>query len=87
MERAIFLIGKMTRVVHDVDELGRLVREARKRQGIDQVAAAELCGVSPRWLGELERGKPTQRIGLVLQVLARLGLEVRVGTRGEGGGD
>ena len=76
----------MTDAITNVEQLGKLVREARKRQGIDQVTAAGLCGVSPRWLGELERGKETQRIGLVLQVLSRLGLEVRIAPRGGTGG-
>jgi len=66
-------------------DLGAQVRQARKRQGLDQVTAAGLCGVSPRWLGELERGKENQRIGLVLQVLERLGLELWVCPRGGDG--
>ena len=80
---AIFPLGKMTSTKSDsLETLGARVRDARKRQGLDQVTAAGLCGVSPRWLGELERGKENQRIGLVLQVLGRLGLEVWVGPRG-----
>ena len=66
-------------------DLGARVRQARKRQGLDQVTAAGHCGVSPRWLGELERGKENQRIGLVLQVLERLGLELWVCPRGGDG--
>ena len=71
--------------INDLAELGVRVREARKQQGLDQVTAAGLCGVSPRWLGELERGKENQRIGLVLQVLERLGLELWVRPRGGDG--
>ena len=71
--------------INDLAELGVRVREARKQQGLDQVTAAGLCGVSPRWLGELERGKENQRIGLVLQVLERLGLELWVRPRGDDG--
>jgi transcriptional regulator with XRE-family HTH domain len=62
--------------------LGRVVRQARRSQGVDQVAAAALSDVSPRWLGELERGKETLRMGMVLRVLERLGLEIWVGPRG-----
>lgn len=70
------------RPIHDIADLGRLVRETRKAQGIDQAAAAGMSAVSPRWLGELERGKETLRVGLVLRVLHRLGLEIWVGPRG-----
>jgi HTH-type transcriptional regulator/antitoxin HipB len=35
-----------------------------------------------RFLGDVERGKPTVRLGLVLQVLERLGLELVVRRRG-----
>lgn len=44
--------------------------------------AAGLAGVGTRFLGDLERGKPTVRLGLALQVLERLGLEVRIAPRG-----
>ncbi len=63
-------------------ELGNLVREARKRSGLDQATTADLIGVGPRFLGEVERGKPTVRLSLVLKVLERLGLEVWVSPRG-----
>jgi y4mF family transcriptional regulator len=63
-------------------ELGALVREARREAGTDQAEAAGFAGVGVRFLGELERGKPNVRLGLVLQVLERLGLEVWIGPRG-----
>lgn len=63
-------------------ELGDLVRETRKASDLDQAKTADLIGVGPRFLGELERGKPGVRLGLVLKVLERLGLEVWVAPRG-----
>ena len=63
-------------------ELGNIVREARKRAALDQEKTADLLGVGPRFLSELERGKPSVRLGLVLKVLERLGLEVWVSPRG-----
>lgn len=68
--------------IRDVEDLGRAVRAARMTARLDQVTAAGLLGVGPRFLGELERGKPTLRIGLVLQVLERLGLELCLTPRG-----
>ena len=68
-------------------DLGTFVREARRQGGTDQVTAAGLAGVGVRFLGELERGKPTLRVGLVLQVLDRLGFEVWIAPRGWRPGD
>jgi HTH-type transcriptional regulator / antitoxin HipB len=70
-----------TRVNSSID-LGNLIREARKRSELDQESTADLIGVGPRFLSEVERGKPSARLGLVLKVLERLGLEVWVSPRG-----
>jgi transcriptional regulator with XRE-family HTH domain len=58
------------------------VRAARKDSGLDQVTAAGLAGVGVRFLGDLERGKSNLRVGLVLRVLERLGIEVWLSPRG-----
>jgi y4mF family transcriptional regulator len=62
-------------------DLGAVVRAVRREAGIDQATAAGLAGVGTRFLGDVERGKPTLRLGLVLQVLERLGLELTVARR------
>jgi y4mF family transcriptional regulator len=66
------------------EALGAIVRAVRREAGIDQATAAGLAGVGIRFLGDVERGKPTLRLGLVLQVLDSLGLELTV-TRRKGG--
>lgn len=68
--------------VRTVADLGRVARAARVATGLEQAVAAGLAGVGPRFLSELERGKETVRLGLVLQVLERLGLELWVVPRG-----
>jgi len=64
-------------------DLGAIVRAVRQEAGIDQAKAAGLAGVGTRFLGDVERGKPTLRLGLVLQVLDRLGLELTIARRGD----
>lgn len=71
----------LTRVKNSI-ELGNLIREARKRTELDQETTADLVGVGPRFLSEVERGKPSARLGLVLKLLERLGLEVWISPRG-----
>jgi HTH-type transcriptional regulator/antitoxin HipB len=70
-----------TRIKSSID-LGNVIRDARKRTDLDQETTADLIGVGPRFLGEVERGKPSARLGLVLKVLERLGLEVWISPRG-----
>lgn len=65
-------------------DLGAMVRAVRLEAGIDQARAAGLAGVGTRFLGDVERGKTTLRLGLVLQVLERLGLELTISRRVRG---
>jgi HTH-type transcriptional regulator/antitoxin HipB len=68
--------------VRTAAELGARVRAARHDSGVDQATAAGLAGVGTRFLGDVERGKESVRLGLVLAVLERLGLEVWIAPRG-----
>lgn len=74
--------GPIPTRVQTPEELGKLVRGARNASAADQATAAGLAGVGIRFLGDLERGKPNVRLGLALQVLSRLGLEVWIAPRG-----
>jgi y4mF family transcriptional regulator len=68
--------------VESTAQLGDILRSARAARGLDQATAAGLSGVGVRFLGDVERGKPNVRLGLVLHVLARFGLEVWIAPRG-----
>ena len=63
-------------------QLGAQARAARKAKGLSIRVAAGDFGCSPRFLQELEQGKPTARMDKVLQVLSRLGLQLSVGEAG-----
>lgn len=63
------------------EQLGTLIRQIRKRQGITQEDLSSLVGVGPRLIGEIERGKPTAEIGKVFQLLASLGLVISITSR------
>jgi len=80
MARAPQNPSQITKVTTPKD-LGAIVRAVRREAGIDQAKAAGLAGVGIRFLGDVERGKPTLRLGLVLQVLERFGLELTVTRR------
>ena len=68
--------------VLDSKQLGALLKNQRKQMGVTQRQAADLCNVGPRFIGELEKGKPTVELAKALQVLQGYGLRLTVGPRG-----
>lgn len=68
--------------VDSPEELGRRIRAARKAQGLTQVDLAEIAGVGPRFLSELERGKDTVRLGLTLRIARLVGIDLFAIPRG-----
>lgn len=60
------------------------MRDRRKQLRLTQRELAELAGVGPDFLYDLERGKPTVRLGSVMQVLDTLGVELRFVPRTRG---
>ncbi|MGK2944939.1 MAG: helix-turn-helix domain-containing protein [Desulfuromonadales bacterium] len=67
--------------ISNPEQLGTLIRQVRKGQGITQEDLSSLVGVGPRLIGEIERGKPTAEIGKVFQLLAGLGLVISIQPR------
>lgn len=67
--------------VRSAVDLGRIVRERRKRDGLTLVETAGLMNVGVRFLSELENGKPTVRLDKLLRVLDALGIELRAADR------
>ena len=56
--------------------LGRAVRSARRRRGLRQEDLALSAGTGMRFIGELERGKPTVQLAPTLRVLQALGVSL-----------
>lgn len=67
--------------VHSPDELGQMVRERRKFLQLTQEELAAVSSVTPRLLGEVERGKSTAQLDGVLRILSALGLDLYARTR------
>lgn len=59
-------------------ELGDIVRQARKKQGITQVDLASMTDKSHVLLRDLETGKGSVSLASVLQVLNELGIRMYV---------
>ena len=67
-------------------QIGQLVKKARKTLGVTQKDLALTSGTGLRFIIELEQGKPTCQIGKVLTVLHTLGITVRLHLPAGGGG-
>jgi HTH-type transcriptional regulator/antitoxin HipB len=58
------------------EELGAAFRAARLARGLRLEDLALAAGVGRRFLGELERGKPTVRLAETLRVAEALGVSI-----------
>jgi HTH-type transcriptional regulator/antitoxin HipB len=67
-------------IVRTPSDLGLLIRERRKKLGLDQRELAKKVGVSRLWIIEIEKGKARAEIGLVMRTLLALDLELDVST-------
>ena len=63
-------------------DIGRIVREKRKTDGLTLEQASAVCGVSYAFLSALENGKETARLDKILQVFSCLGIELEARLRG-----
>ena len=63
-------------MAYTTEEIGKLVRESRKRLGVTQRDLALTSGTGLRFIIELEKGKETCQIGKVLTVLQTLGIKL-----------
>lgn len=63
-----------------METIGARLRAARQAQGLSIRQAAQRVGCSPRFVHQLEQGKPTARLDKVQQAAAGLGLHLSVGT-------
>ena len=56
-----------------MNEIGKFVKEQRKKLGLTQVEFSIRSGLGLRFVRELESGKPTVRLDKVNQALAMFG--------------
>lgn len=63
------------------EDLGSIIKQKRKADGLTLEEAAAVCGVSYAFLSALENGKESVRLNKVLQVLASLGIELEAAPR------
>ena len=62
--------------VRTAKEIGLLIRDTRRRAGLSQSQLASKLRTSQSWVSEIETGKPGAELGLVLALLATLGVKL-----------
>ncbi len=56
------------------EDLAKIIREARKIQGLTQADLAAISGTHRTFIRDIEQGKETSQIGKILSVLSALGV-------------
>ncbi len=62
-------------------EIGRLISNTRKEQGLTQEELAGLSGTGRRFISDVERGKANVQMDKLLLVICALGLSVYICNR------
>ncbi len=74
-------------IVRSSQEMALLVRLTRQQRGMTQGGLAAAIGVTRQAVSNMEAGRTTPSVALVLVALAALDLEVDVLPKRQGGGD
>jgi HTH-type transcriptional regulator/antitoxin HipB len=64
--------------IDNPEDLGRAVRSARTARGLRQEDLALASGTGRRFIGDLERGKPSLQLAPTLAVTRALGLRLEL---------
>lgn len=62
-------------------DIGHVIRNARLLKGMTQSRLAAEVGVSRKWVCEVENGKTTAEVGLVLKVFRKLDIDLTASER------
>jgi HTH-type transcriptional regulator/antitoxin HipB len=73
----------MTDLARTPNQIGNLIRRARKKRDLSQTQLAERAGVRQETISLIETGNPAARLETILAVLAALDLEFRIVPRGK----
>ncbi|AIO27016.1 MULTISPECIES: helix-turn-helix domain-containing protein [Burkholderia] len=60
--------------VGTIGALANLIRAARLQQGFTRDELANATGLSPKFISQVEAGKPTAQVGKILLLLGELGI-------------
>jgi HTH-type transcriptional regulator/antitoxin HipB len=71
----------MRQLIITPDQIGQVLRSARRAQGLSQAEAGVQLGLSQSRLSELEKGAATITVAQLLSMIALYNLQLEVATR------
>ncbi|MCC6890179.1 MAG: helix-turn-helix transcriptional regulator [Hyphomicrobiales bacterium] len=74
----------MTDLARTPNQIGNLIRRARKKRGLSQSQLGERAGLRQETISLIETGHPAAKLDTILAVLAALELEFRIVPRTKG---
>lgn len=67
--------------IYFASDIGKIIKEERKRQNLTQAQLAGFCNVGVTFLSNLENGKESAELGKTLNVLMTLGIDLKAERR------
>ena len=64
--------------IRKMEDVADIVRRTRKSQKISQTVLSQASNVGLRFVGDIERGKPTIQFDKLMAVLTSLGIAVKL---------
>ena len=64
--------------IRKMEDVAEIVRRTRKSQKISQTVLSQASNVGIRFVGDIERGKPTIQFDKLMAVLTSLGIAVKL---------
>ena len=64
--------------IRKMEDVAEIVRRTRKSQKISQTVLSQASNVGLRFVGDIERGKPTIQFDKLMAVLTSLGIVVKL---------
>ena len=64
--------------IRKMEDVAEIVRQTRKSQKISQTVLSQASNVGIRFVGDIERGKPTIQFDKLMAVLTSLGIAVKL---------
>ena len=74
----------MTDLARTPQQIGNIIRRARKKRGLSQTRLGEQAGLRQETISLIETGNPAAKLETILAVLAALDLEFRIDARSKG---
>lgn len=62
--------------IYGSEEIRKIVRQERKRQGYSQARLSGLIGHTQKWLSDFESGKTIPNLDMTLEIMSLLGIKL-----------